>query len=100
MSIRTLITSIIIASVVSGCGRVGPLEAPPAREVSAVAAQPVPSAAGSQSEPLPPGSAPLAGAQSSRVGNFPDQQSAGAQEPAEAGAVAAPKRPFVLDRLL
>jgi predicted small lipoprotein YifL len=99
MTIRTLITAFVVASAVSGCGRVGPLEAPPAPEVSAVAAQPVPAAAG-QAEPLPPGSAPLAGAQSPRVGNFPDQQSAGSQEPAEAGTGTAPKRPFVLDRLL
>jgi predicted small lipoprotein YifL len=99
MTIRTLLTAILLASAVSSCGRVGPLEAPPAPEVSAVAGQPAPSAAG-QAEPLPPGSAPLAAAQSPRVGNFPDQQSAGSQEPAEAGTGTPPKRPFVLDRLL
>ena len=100
MSIRFLLAILLMTSALSGCGRKGALEMPPAPDPSAVAAQPVPSATASQGDSLAPGSAAITNPQSPRAGNFPDQQSAGAQEPAEAGSGEAPKRRFFLDRLL
>lgn len=100
MSIRILITVVLIASALSGCGRKGPLELPPAPDPSAVAAQPVPPEPATGAESLAPGSAALGNPQSPRAGNFPDQQSPGSQEPAEAASGEAPKRRFFLDRLL
>lgn len=99
MPIRFLLTLLLVAAALSGCGRRGPLEMPSTPDVSA-AGQPIPSEVAGQAEPPAPGSDALVEFEAPGSGAGRQQQSPGAQEPAEAVPGDAPKRRFFLDALL
>jgi predicted small lipoprotein YifL len=101
MPIRALLLILLAASALTGCGRRGALEAPPAPDVSAIAGQTDPAAAAAEGEPAPvPGSGALEQPYSPGAGTLLDQESPGSQEPAEAAPANTPKRRFFLDPLI
>ena len=82
MSIRAALILLVVAAMLSGCGRRGALEAPARPESVAIPAVTSP--------------APVPGAE----GPLLDPESPGSQEPAQDRPADAPDRPFFLDPLI
>ena len=101
MPLRLLLILLVAATALTGCGRRGSLEAPPAPDVSAVAGQPDPGAVAARGEPTPtPGSGALPDQESPGAGALLDQRSPGSQEPAEAAPAEGRREGFILDPLI
>jgi predicted small lipoprotein YifL len=96
MPLRLLLALLLTAAVLSGCGRRGLLEEPPARAEPAAA----PTAVQAPAEPaIAPGSGALIDPQAP-VAGAPDQRSAGSQNPSPTVSPNASKRRFILDPLI
>src|SRR3712207_3974306 len=99
MPLRLLLV-FLSAATLTGCGRRGALEAPQPPEATVISGQPVPSAVAGEAEPPSPGSDLVSDPATPGGAISREQQSAGAQEPAEAVPANPPKGGFFLDPLL